>query len=649
MIIKSVRVQNFRSILDEELHCDSLTVLVGANGSGKSSLLRAIELFYAPDPTVAAEDFYAEDVSRDIEITITFADLSSAAAKRFAKYVESGSLTVARVISVHNGSASARFHGSTVQNPDFVGARTAGGKSDIRAKYNELRTQPPYTDLPTASSADKAHQAMEEWEAAHPETCVRTRDDGQFFGFKQVAQGYLGEFTRFIFIPAVRDAAEDAAEGRGTAISELMDLVVRSALARREELTQLRERVQAEYDAIVDPNKLTELGELGGRLTGTLRTYVPEATVDLAWIKTGAIELPPPKAQVKLIEDGFSASVARTGHGLQRAFILTLLQHLAVARSASREEQPEPSPDVAPSRALANLIIAIEEPELYQHPNRQRHIAKILLQLACGTIPGVAGRTQIVYATHSPLFVGTDRFDQIRLARKVAAPEARPKVTKLVWTTLNKVADRLWELSGQRGTPFTGDTLRARLQAIMTPWMNEGFFADIVVLVEGEDDRAAILGMVSFMGRDLEGDGFAVIPCMGKSNLDRPAAVFHELGIPTYIIWDGDEGENGARPEDNRYLLRLVGHAEEDWPQAVRERYACFKRNLEQTLRDEIGAELFDRLVSEVGTSLGISKRELALKNPVVLQQVITRANEVGQSSSTLRSIVDRIVALKSR
>ena len=28
----------------------------------------------------------------------------------------------------------------------------------------------------------------------------------------------------------------------------------------------------------------------------------------------------------------------------------------------------------------------------------------------------------------------------------------------------------------------------------MTPWMGEGFFADVVVLVEGEDDRAAILG-----------------------------------------------------------------------------------------------------------------------------------------------------------
>ena len=56
------------------------------------------------------------------------------------------------------------------------------------------------------------------------------RDDGKFFGFAGVSQGYLGYFTKFIKVPAVRDAAEDAAEGRGSCITEIMDLVVRSSL-----------------------------------------------------------------------------------------------------------------------------------------------------------------------------------------------------------------------------------------------------------------------------------------------------------------------------------------------------------------------------------------------------------------------------------
>ena len=40
---------------------------------------------------------------------------------------------------------------------------------------------------------------------------------------------------------------------------------------------------------------------------------------------------------------------------------------------------------------MPNLILGTEEPELYQHPSRQRHLASILWQLPNGQIPGVAG------------------------------------------------------------------------------------------------------------------------------------------------------------------------------------------------------------------------------------------------------------------
>jgi putative ATP-dependent endonuclease of OLD family len=49
-----VKAENFRSILDETIACDSLTALVGANGSGKSAFLRAIDLFYSTTPKLLA-------------------------------------------------------------------------------------------------------------------------------------------------------------------------------------------------------------------------------------------------------------------------------------------------------------------------------------------------------------------------------------------------------------------------------------------------------------------------------------------------------------------------------------------------------------------------------------------------------------------
>ncbi|GAI99829.1 unnamed protein product, partial [marine sediment metagenome] len=70
------------------------------------------------------------------------------------------------------------------------------------------------------------------------------------------------------------------------------------------------------------------------------------------------------------------------------------------------------------------------------------------------------------------------------------------------------------------------ESLKARMVAIMTPWINEGYFADVAVLVEGEDDRSAIIGTALSMGIDLEAEGIAIIPCGGKENIDRPFLVF---------------------------------------------------------------------------------------------------------------------------
>ena len=104
MIIKAIHVQNFRSILDERIDCENLTVLVGRNGTGKSSFLRAMEMFYDPKATIVAEDFYAEDTSKEIVIAATFTDLSADEKSQFAPYLDGNDLTVARVFTLNTKS-----------------------------------------------------------------------------------------------------------------------------------------------------------------------------------------------------------------------------------------------------------------------------------------------------------------------------------------------------------------------------------------------------------------------------------------------------------------------------------------------------------------------------------------------------------------
>ena len=561
MIVQSIHLKNFRSVRDESLSCDTLTAIVGRNGSGKSSFLTALDLFYDPAARAGPDDFYANATTQDIEITITFGELTEEEAGFFSKYVADGALRVTKVFAGSAVGNQGTYHGSRLQDLVFSAARNAGSRSASLAEYRELRTQPEYATLPVAQSAGAAIEAIEQWEADHPEGLTRTRDDGQFFGFAGVGQGYLGRYTRLIRVPAVRDASEDASERRGSPITELMDLVVRSVLEVRDDVADFRVTTQAAYQDLLAPEKLAELETLEQQLADTLKQYVPSADVALNWSKIAELEVPLPQARVRLREDGYESAVERTGHGLQRAFILTMLQHLLAARERKRSDAGSAatsgSVDGNGRIRLPNLVLAIEEPELYQHPTRQRHMASVLLKLAQGEIPGVAERTQVIYTTHAPLFVGLDRFDQIRVLRKSAGEQGMPRVTVVSEVALKNIAEELWELDGRRRDRFTAASLRARLQSVMTPWVNEGFFADAVVLVEGEGDQAAILAVAKSLGHDLSSMGIAVVPCGGKSCMDRPAMVFRNLGIRSYLVWDNDRGDKHLFQRETSAFLGL--------------------------------------------------------------------------------------------
>ena len=183
----------------------------------------------------------------------------------------------------------------------------------------------------------------------------------------------------------------------------------------------------------------------------------------------------------------------------------------------------------------------------------------------------------------------------------------------------------------------------------MTPWMNEGFFADVVVLVEGESDRVAILAVAQFMEQDLEAMGVCVIPCMGKNNMDRPALVFGGLDIPTYVVWDNDRGGKNAKAEENRHLLRVVRGPEEDWPSGVWRSYACFEGNLESTLSRELTQELFEGLLKRHCKGLGMTSSNQGKKNALVLRNVIEDAGRAGKAPTTLGKIIDNIIAMRDK
>jgi putative ATP-dependent endonuclease of the OLD family len=178
----------------------------------------------------------------------------------------------------------------------------------------------------------------------------------------------LGALVEFVLVPAVRDAALDAAESPTGGFRQLVELLVRTRLDVGEQLAALPEEIDARYAEIISNDGDTILAETSTLLSERLAALAPGTAVQVRWAPQ--ITLDPPAVRAALVESNFSADVGRQGHGVRRASLVALLQALAEARATT---------DGAADRRL--LILALEEPELYQHLLRARDLAGVLQQL----------------------------------------------------------------------------------------------------------------------------------------------------------------------------------------------------------------------------------------------------------------------------
>lgn len=211
MILKRIAVRNFRSIRNAVVETSGQMAIVGGNGTGKSTLLRAVDRFYSQSTTVEADDFFARQLTAPIEIELTFVSFSDAEREMFASRIHNEEMTIVRVFEAGGGRNNGRYYGVMSQHGAFSAIRQAGGAAPTRAAYSQLRAQGGiYEELPAVARADQVEPALAEWERVHAELCEMGRDDGQFFGFTNVARGSLQKATSFVFIPAVRDVSADA-------------------------------------------------------------------------------------------------------------------------------------------------------------------------------------------------------------------------------------------------------------------------------------------------------------------------------------------------------------------------------------------------------------------------------------------------------
>lgn len=627
MILESVRVRNFRSIKDATLYCDRLTALVGANGSGKSSFLKAIEAFHDDKARVSKDDYYKSDTRNEMSVSATFGDLSTEEAAEFSGYVNDGKLAVERVFAWDEAGhkADSTLYGQQHTNPDFVDVRAAVETTEIRTKYKELRDSGKY-DFPSATALKEITAQLDAYDVDHQDQCTAVINNTKFESRWKEAD----KFVKFVAVPAVHNAAEDVNDMKGSLLT-LLTMTVRQSIEGSEEYKDHLDRMKAAHMEMIEKFG-SGLGTVEGSITENIQRLASGAKVGLSW-SDEPLGVGLPKIDAALYEDGYKSTVDRAGHGSQRALVVAMLQAMEQLRQDGTAQQAD--------AGLPTLILAIEEPELYQHPIRQRHMSRVLSSLA-----EPDNRIQIIYTTHSPHFTGIDKLDHVRLLRKAAHAETRG--TEVHETDTQKLTEKLALLGATRSKKSTEE----RLSIIMTPWLNEGFFAETVVLVEGISDYAAIMGMSRLKEKEFEASGVSVIPCHGISNIPDMFVVFDELKIPAYAVWDLDNGDPKKREANSRarcMLQRLFGAKPEGTQ--IKDGFSCFDTDLEGAIKEDMGEELFDKSLNEQKQIFGMDgqKHKQVLAKPRIMYEMLKQAESAGKPCTALEGIVGKIHSKAAR
>ena len=520
MQIESVHIENFRSYKDETVPFNNYACLVGPNGAGKSTVLTALNVFFRESentPTdlsrLELEDFHCKNTEIPIRITVTFCNLSEEAQDDFSDYVRQGRLVVTAAATFDEVSGTAQVKqfgqrlGMTALRPFFEALGESKRVGELKDIYTGLRST--YPELPAPGSKDAMVTALRNFEAVRPHECELIPSEDQFYGFSK-GTNRLTKHVQWVYVPAVKDATSEQVESRNSALGKLLARTVRSQTKFNETIKKLRAQMQQQYQELLDDNQ-NVLDDISEALQLRIAEWAhPDARLRLQWKQDSekSVRVEEPWAHILAGEGEFEGELARFGHGLQRSYLLALLQELAGTDD-----------DAGPT-----LILACEEPELYQHPPQSRHLAAVLNTLS-------QGNAQVIVSTHDPLFVSGQGFEDVRMIRK----DTGQRHSSVFHRSFDKIAQAVAVATGAQPTKPEG-TL-AKIHQALQPSLNEMFFTHRLILVEGLEDVAYLWSYLHLLDKEEEFRrlGGHIVATYGKSELLQPLVIARHMRIPTYV------------------------------------------------------------------------------------------------------------------
>jgi putative ATP-dependent endonuclease of OLD family len=613
MKIYGISIRNFKSFGDEPIYIpfSDTTALVGANSSGKTNVLKALDVFFDfSKKKVTEETFHNRDLYKPIEISVTFCNLSDGERKNFRSNISpDGYLRIKQRIwipdkkepSINEGGNDGNDIDRTLSDVleekrgiqvvavpeviDWLNLENIPSKdqvnfwcqNDLVIGDLDLRDFFQNGDIPSPEDFKSAVDLFWEengddipqieWlnDKSPSKTKIKNwwkgnmkvgdEDFKDYFEDKNAipdpetfsesvnrfwedqwnhipimrheasqkvlgwANKLKGNLPRLIYMPAIRHIHEEIKVAKTNPFGMMLYWLLGDIPKSRKD--EIQERIsKAIEDAFAQSPELDEEKRRIDLIRETINVFINEQfdlSVDF--------EFAPPKlddllsGNVNIIgDDGFRSHIQEKGQGVQRSLMFAILRTYCEHWDKF---------DGAEKR---NSIFAIEEPELCLHPAVKRATYNLLRMLS-------EREDQVVYSTHDGYFVDVRHFDEVRVLRRIKQSDGKWCTSVSHFPFEHLITDA----KNRYGLDITAESIRENFGRFYDPAKNEGFFARKVVLVEGLTEEYSLPIYFKSLNFDTDQEQVAIISAGSVQHLDYLYIVFNELGIPCYVIFDGDK------------------------------------------------------------------------------------------------------------
>lgn len=242
------------------------------------------------------------------------------------------------------------------------------------------------------------------------------------------------------------------------------------------------------------------------------------------------------------------------GEGVQYAFNI-LLQIIEIIHNIKVTRKPEDFEERLidkEGKKLFPLFLVLDEPEIHQHPYRQRSLIKKIEGLVDNKnqeflnllkelfdIDGLTG--QIFIATHSPNILLNDYRQFIRFHR-------------------NRGNNNLLEVVSGMNIAIEDKLYKHMLHNFI--YLKEAMFSKCIIFVEGDTENGAIPVFAKRMDCDMDERGIGVIKLDGADSVKRCMKLYKEFGIESMAIIDKDK-KNDYGSETGIYFTKANDYEED--------------------------------------------------------------------------------------